>query len=288
MPGALAIVTASDSAYFSLLRGLLRSVRNTAPEDGVCLFVIDLGLSPEQRAWTDSYVDGVADGRWDLDFPDRSLAPRHLQAFTCRPFLPAYFPGHETYLWLDADAWVQDWRAVELFRRAAADGSIGVVAELDRAYSLHFDHGKARKWMHQRYRSAFGKDAADVLCRYPILNAGVFSMLGDSPGWDGWAGLLERGLRLTQDDVDQTALNLLVYAGDLTANFLPAEANWICHWAAPALDTATGRLVHPMLPHRDLGIVHLVGPRPKAGPMELETTDGREVSRWLTYGAEPR
>ncbi len=287
MTGTFALVTGADSAYVALLRGLLESVRNLAPEGSVDLCVIDIGLSPEERAWTEGYADHVADGRWDVDFPERDQAPRHIQGLTCRPFLPNYFPGYEVYLWLDADTWVQDWEAVELFRRAALEGSIGVVPELDAAYSCHYDGGHARTWAHQRYRVAFGKDAADALWWNPLLNAGAFSLRGDSAGWKGWADLLARGTARTLDAVDQTALNVLVYAEELAASFLPSTANWMCHWARPALDEPTGRLVHPTHRQDVLGIVHL-GRVAQEAPVEVETTDDRLVRRWLTYRGEPR
>ena len=43
-----------------------------------------------------------------------------------RPFLPRHFPGYETYLWIDADAWLQDWRAVELYVAAACGDRLAI------------------------------------------------------------------------------------------------------------------------------------------------------------------
>jgi hypothetical protein len=291
MTAGVALVTASDPAYFSLLRGLVRSVRAAAASaaaDALSLCVIDLGLSDGERAWVEEHADHVADGRWDIEIPGGERSPRSLQGITCRPFLPRYFPGHEVYVWIDADAWVQEWTAVELLIRAAADGSIGVVPQLDRAYRVHYDQGRDRLWIYRRYLEAFGELAADVLSRHPMLNAGVFSMRAGSAGWAAWADLLGRGLRRTSLAVDQTALNLMVYAGDVPAHFLPSSVNWMCLFASPVLENASGTLVHPMQPHDTLGIIHLVGPEPKAGPLTIDTTDGGSTSRWLTYRGEPR
>lgn len=251
--------------------------------------VIDVGLDAGERLWLDANVDRVAEGRWDLPFPDRARAPRHLQALTCRPFLPDYFPGHDIYLWLDADTWVQRWTAVELFTAVTADGSIGVVPEIDRAYSCHYDSGLARRWMYHRYRETFGKQAAAAWWWNPVISAGAFSMRGTSSGWTIWVRHLEEGLTTTLDAVDQTALNRAIYSHELPAVFLPAEAHWLCNFALPWLaggDGAEARLVHPMLPHAELGILHLAGTQPKAGPADLPTTDGRSVRRWLTYCAQ--
>jgi CheY-like chemotaxis protein len=184
--------------------------------------------------------------------------------------------------------------AEELLRRSEGrlqgiiDTSADWIWECDRAYSVHYDVGHGRRWMHQRYREAFGKEAADVLWWNPMLNAGVYSLRGDSGAWEAWADLLGRGLRRTQHAVDQIALNVLAYAGDLTPHFLPAHANWLCRWATPGWDESTQRLVHPLLPHSDLGVIHLAGPKPRDGAVEVATTRGSAISRWLTYRGEPR
>src|ERR1019366_3197819 len=71
---------------------------------------------------------------WDLDFPGRAALPRHYQAMTARPYLPRHFPGYETYLWIDADAWVQDDAVLDLFIATARRGELAIVPEIDRGY----------------------------------------------------------------------------------------------------------------------------------------------------------
>jgi hypothetical protein len=285
-PSTLAVVSAADSSYFPLLRGLVQSVRESGPKGSYSLCVIDLGLEPSQRAWTERHVDHVVEGRWDLDFPGRASAPRRIQGLTCRPFLPTYFPGHDAYFWLDADAWVQDWSAVDLFVRACGDGSIGLVPEVDRAYRYHYNAGKPRMWMYRNYRSGFGEDVAKRLWWNPIISAGAFAMLAASEGWDAWAEHLSRGLARTVSSIDQTSLNVAVYSDAMPAAFLPAETHWLCNYATPRLDVTTGKLVHPMLPHAVLGILHLAGPFTKHQQTDVEASDGRTVRRWLTYRGE--
>lgn len=279
-----ALVSAADSAYFPLLRGLLRSARSL-PHGSVRVCVIDLGLGADERAWVDREAARVADGRWDFDFPGRVDAARALQGLSCRPFLPEYFPGHESYLWIDADAWIQEPATVERFRDAARDGALAVVAELDPAYATHFDGGAAKRWLHRQYRVAFGREAADLLFWYPLLNTGVFALRGDSDAWGAWAEPLGEALRRTTEVVDQTTLNALVHGERVRARLLPAEANWMCRFADPAVEAGSGRLVHPLFHERPLGIVHLSAPWVREGARRLATTDGGSVSRWLHDGA---
>jgi hypothetical protein len=296
MPTPLAIVTAVDAAYFRLFQGLVGSLAHAGVDDAT-LCVIDVGLAPDQRAWALAQGARVEEGRWDVDFPRRDERRRSFQAVVCRPFLPRYFPGHETYLWADADTWVQDKDALALLAAAAADGSVAVVPEIDRAYRIHYDLGHVRKWMYRAYRRCFGTEVADLLWWNPMVNAGVYALRGDSACWSAWAEHLIEGLvavgradeAVTDDDwgVDQVSLMYGIYTESLPAHFLPSRCNWMLSHAVPLFDPEGGRFLHPRLPHEPLGLLHLAGVSPKRGPAELCTTGGETVSRWLTWSGEP-
>jgi hypothetical protein len=77
----------------------------------------------------------------------------HLRAITARPFLPKYFPGHETYLWMDADTWLQEWYPIDWYVAAAADGRLAIAPQVDRAYR----HPRGvLNWRMERLRAFFG------------------------------------------------------------------------------------------------------------------------------------
>ena len=144
------------------------------------------GCSGAERRWLEEQGAVVVAPGWDLDFPDRDQTPRYRQAQYGRPFLPKHFPGHDLYIWIDADAWVQDWAAVELFFRAAATGSLAIVPELDRAYRNFFHaweefHGV----IGEGYAAAFDAAMAERLVRHPLLNNGVFALRGRCPALAG-------------------------------------------------------------------------------------------------------
>jgi len=253
------IVSGADRGYFELLAGTLRSIRDKPGGAKIALGVLDVGLTAEQRRWIEGRGARIVTPGWDLDFPERAAAPIYRQAQYGRPFLPRHFPGHDLYMWLDADAWVQDWSAVELFFRAAADGSLAIVPELDRAYRGFFEawdefHGVIR----QGYEAAFDAATAARLVRHPLLNNGVFALRADAPHWRAWSETLAAALRRSRNGlIDQTTLNHVVYVQGLPAHFLPAWCNWISHHAPPIRDPAHGWLSEPNLPHQRLGIVHL-------------------------------
>jgi hypothetical protein len=253
------IVSAADSGYFPLLRELVLSIRDKEAGRAAPIGVFDLGLAADERTWLAAYGVAMAEPGWDVDFPRRKQTPLIRKAQIARPFLRRYFPGYATYLWIDADAWVQDWRAVELFFRAAADGRLAIVPELDRAYRNFFHawdefHGVIRRG----YLAAFDAATADRLVRHPLLNNGAFALAAGAPHWQAWAQTLHGALQRSRNElIDQATLNHVVYAQSLPAHFLPAWCNWISHHAAPLRERGTGALVEPNLPHQRLGIVHL-------------------------------
>lgn len=253
------IVSGADSGYFTLLQGLVSSIRDKPEGTGIAIGVLDVGLSEPEREWLDERGADVVMPGWDLDFPERDAAPRHRQAQYARPFLPRHFPGYDRYLWIDADAWVQDWRAVELFFEASAENKLAIAPELDRAYRNFFDawdefHGV----IGEGYRAAFEEKTAERLLRNPLLNNGVFALAAKAPHWAAWADTLRAALLRSRNGlVDQTTLNHVVYIQNLPAHFLPSWCNWICHHAPPRREAGRGFLTEPNLPHQKLGIVHL-------------------------------
>jgi hypothetical protein len=283
-PAGLLIVSGADSAYFPLLRDTVLSVRAVCPE--AAIGVLDVGLEPEQREWLAGRVTHLVRPGWDIDFPGRAHLSEGRQAQFARPFLPRHFPGYETYLWVDADAWLQDRRAIELFVGAARGGKLAIVPEIDRAYKRHYKRpklfGLTLAW--KNYREAFGWLVADRLGRNPMVNCGVFALRGDAPHWQAWARVMVRVAQRTRFFfVEQTALNYAIFAEHLPVDFLPAYCNWMPGDAAPAFDAARGLFVEPYSPHEVIGIMHLAGAEQKTHVFRLNRLDGGEVETSLRY-----
>ena len=103
------IVTAANEAYAPLLRGLIDSIDQRAPRVFTGLACFDLGLAPGTREWVGRHAAHVVEPGWDLPVGEKLRAEKpELRGLTVRPFLPSYFPGYDAYLWIDADAWVQE------------------------------------------------------------------------------------------------------------------------------------------------------------------------------------
>ncbi|HEX6442642.1 MAG TPA: hypothetical protein VF007_10675 [Stellaceae bacterium] len=280
----LLIVSAADAGYFPLLRDLVLSVR--AQHSTVSIGVLDLGLAPEQRGWLADRVSHLVQPGWDVDFPGRKRVRESFKAQVARPFLPRHFPGYEMYLWIDADAWLQDWRVVELYRAAAGCDRLAIVPEIDRAYKRHYKRpklfGRTLAW--KNYREAFGWRAADRLGRNPMVNCGVFALHRDAPHWQAWTRLIAQVLQRTCFFyAEQTALNYAIFAERLPVNFLPAYCNWLAGDAAPAFDVRRGVFVEPHAPHEVIGVMHLAGPQQKTQRFSLQRLDGGTVETMLRY-----
>lgn len=278
------IVSAADEKYHHLLLGLVLSLRALPASREMAVVALDVGMTAAQRealaalgvtcvAASLEPLPPRADGR-----PPLSVAQR------LRPQIPRLVPGYGTYLWMDADLWVQrDW-VVPLFLRAAGRGAMAIVPEVHVAYPSLYGASQLRAHF-ATWRRLFDQQTAEALARNPTINSGLFALRGDAPHWDLWAGTLQA--ILARDDTyygEQLALNHLLYTRprEAPARFLAASCNWICHQALPVVDHQSGLLCDPVPPYPVLGAVHLtVGA--KEGEKSLRATDGGQVTRSLKY-----
>ncbi len=279
------IITAADANYFELVQGTILSVREKPEGANVAIGFFDLGCTPEQLQWLQTQVNFIKTPDWDFDFPGRNEAPEHLKGLLARPFLRQYFPNFDIYLWVDADAWVQNWKAVQLLVKGAAKRGLAVVPELDRSYYLAY--GKLpwySEFVYGDYQAAFGEEVAQQLHSYPTINAGVFALHKDAPHWEVWAEYLGQGLQQHVSLMtDQIALNRLVYGTELFNNteMLPALCNWSCNFGLPVWEKDRACFVEPYLPQDAIGILHMTGH--KHDLLQLATTDGDTIEISLRY-----
>jgi lipopolysaccharide biosynthesis glycosyltransferase len=266
-------ITGGDANYFDLMRDCIDSLQATPEGRAMSLGILDCGLTDEQRAWCRACGATLVVPQWDFEFPGREKLKDGYKALTARPFLPRYFPGFDLYLWIDGDCWVQQGDVVALFLAAARTGRLAVAPEIHRSMR-HYRHA----WTEfstingAAYESAFGKEIADRLIRYPLINAGVFAIAADAPHWQGWAELLGEALQRSTDMTDQIALNVLAYDKGFACEPLPSRCNWPVHHATPAWDADRALFVEPAMPYEPLGILHLT-----IYTKRLATMDVREV-----------
>ncbi|MDC1365744.1 glycosyl transferase [Pelagibacteraceae bacterium] len=261
------IVSLADSNYFELLNELVDSIKSFEKSKDTAICILDAGLSVQQRDTLSRKVDEIKSAEWDIDVPAFKVKGREwLKSQVSRAFLPKYFPNYEKYLWIDCDAWVNDWNSVELYFKACENGKLGITQTLGPGYKImskvNWLFGKVAIIKSQNFKHAIkskiGINKARKLAFAPHINIGVFSLEKNSPGWSSWQKNLEQTLKSGNIfGSEGLAINMSVYIDDLETEFLPLNCNWITSNLLPKFDEVKNTFVEPYLPNYEIGIMHL-------------------------------
>ena len=261
------IVSLADSNYFELLDELVNSIKSFEKSKDTAICILDAGLSAEQKEILSKKVDEIKPAEWDIEVPAiKVFGKEWLKSQVSRAFLPKYFPNYEKYLWIDCDAWVNDWSSVELYFEACNDGKLGITQTLGPGYKImskvNWLFGKIAIIKSQNFKHAIkskiGIAKARKLAFAPHINIGVFSLEKNSPGWSSWQKNLEQTLRSGNIfGSEGLAINMSVYIDNLETEFLPLGCNWIASNLLPKFDETLNTFVEPYLPNYKIGIMHL-------------------------------
>jgi len=261
------IVSLADANYFELLNELVDSIKNFEESKDVAICILDAGLTDQQKTILSKKVDEIKSAEWDIEVPAFKVKGREwLKSQVSRAFLPKYFPDYEKYLWIDCDAWVNDWNTVELYFKACENGTLGITQTLGPGYKImskvNWLFGKIAIIKSQNFKHAvkskIGINKARKLAFAPHINIGVFSLEKNSPGWTSWQKNLEQTLKSGNVfGSEGLAINMSVYIDELETEFLPLNCNWIASNLLPKFDEIQNTFVEPYLPHYKIGIMHL-------------------------------
>ena len=261
------IVSLADSNYFELLNELVDSIKSFEKSKDTAICILDAGLSEEQKNELSKKVDEIKSAEWDIDVPAFKVKGKEwLKSQVSRAFLPKYFPSYEKFLWIDCDAWVNDWNSVELYFKACENGKLGITQTLGPGYKImskvNWLFGKVAIIKSQNFKHAIkskvGINKARKLAFAPHINIGVFSLEKNSLGWASWRKNLEQTLKSGNIfGSEGLAINMSVYIDDLETEFLPLNCNWIASNLLPKFDEIKNTFVEPYLPNYKIGIMHL-------------------------------
>ncbi len=298
-----AIVTLADSNYFDLLIELIDSINSHKGSENVSICVLDAGLSKQQNQVIKQKVHSIKKAEWDIDVPKHKVAGQEwLKSQVSRAFLPRYFPEFKKYLWIDCDAWINDWYSVDLFFRACENGKLGITQSVGSGYrvlsKVKWLFGKLALIKSQNYKhakkSGFPELTARKIAFSPHINIGVFSLEKDSKCWDLWQEILKKALSSGEIfGSEGLAINIAVYDKNIDVEFLPLYCNWIASNVLPKYDSKRETFVEPYLPHNKIGIMHLaagiwIGSKDmrvnKDIKIKIKTTTGNEVNKSLRFG----
>ena len=298
------IVSLADSNYFELLNELIDSIKQFQESKDIAICILDAGLSKEQKTKLSKKVDEIKTAEWDIQVSQKKVKGQEwLKSQVSRAFLPKYFPNYEKYLWIDCDAWVNDWNSVELYFKACDDGKLGITQTLGPGYKImskvNWLFGKIAIIKSQNFKHAvkskIGLSKARKLAFAPHINIGVFSLEKNSPGWASWQKNLKETLK--EGNIfgsEGLAINMSVYIDDLETEFLPLNCNWIASNLLPKFDENKNTFVEPYLPNYKIGIMHLAagiwdGDKDmrldKEVKIKIESTKKNLLSKSLRYGS---
>ena len=261
------IVSLADSNYFDLLNELVDSIKTFEKSKETAICILDAGLTDNQKSILLKKVDEIKSAEWDIEVSSFKIKGKEwLKSQVSRAFLPKYFPNYEKYLWIDCDAWVNNWESVELYFKACENGKLGITQTLGPGYKItskvSWIFGKVAIIKSQNFKHAIkskiGLFKARKLAFAPHVNIGVFSLEKNSPGWTSWQKNLEQTLKSGNIfGSEGLAINMSIYIDDLETEFLPLNCNWIASNLLPKFDEIQNTFVEPYLPNYKIGIMHL-------------------------------
>ena len=262
-----AIITLADSNYFEMLNELIDSIHKHPESKKISICVLDAGLKDSQIKSIEKKVYKIKKANWDIEVPNYKVGGKEwLKSQVSRAFLPNYFPEFKKYLWIDCDAWVQDWNCIELYFKACENGKLGITQTMGQGYRIM----SKVKWLigsialikSQNYKHARSSGINEVDSRKiafaPHLNIGVFSLEKNSNCWQVWQKNLKKTLSKGKIfGSEGLAINLSVYVDNVHTEFLPLNCNWLPSNLLPKYDTEKDIFVEPNLPNYQIGIMHL-------------------------------
>ena len=296
------IVSLADANYFPLLEELVDSIKRFKESENIAICILDAGLTEDQKNILIKKVDKIKLAEWDIEVPGYKVRGKDwLKSQVSRAFLPKYFPDYEKYLWIDCDAWVNDWKCIKLYFQACDNGKLGITQTMGPGYKttskVNWLIGKLAIIRSQNFKHAvkskIGYDKARKLAFAPHINIGVFSLEKNSNGWQTWQDNLKKTLKTGNIfGSEGLAINMSVYIDNLETEFLPLNCNWIASNLLPKYDNQQNTFVEPYLPNYKIGIMHLAAGIWKDGKdmrvdknvqIEIESLNKEKVIKSLRY-----
>tara|TARA_B100001989_G_scaffold102421_1_gene71637 strand:+ start:498 stop:1409 length:912 start_codon:yes stop_codon:yes gene_type:complete len=296
------IVSLADANYFPLLEELIDSIKRFKQSENIAICILDAGLTEDQKEKISKKIDGIKVAEWDIEVPGYKVKDKEwLKSQVSRAFLPKYFPNYEKYLWIDCDAWVNDWECIELYFKACDNGKLGITQTIGPGYKItskvNWLFGKLAVIKSQNFKHAIKSkipyEKARKLAFAPHINIGVFSLEKNSVGWEIWQKNLEQTLKAGNIfGSEGLAINMAVYIDNLETEFLPLNFNWITSNLLPKFDESKNTFVEPYLPNYKIGIMHLAAGIWKNGKdmrvdknieIEIESLSGKKILKSLRY-----
>ena len=296
------IVSLADEKYFNLLEELIESIKRFPESKNIAICVLDAGLNQDQIDKIKNKVDEIKKAEWDIEVSTLKVKGKEwLKSQVSRAFLPKYFSNYKKYLWIDCDAWVNDWSSIELYFKACDKGKLGITQSIGPGYrvlsKVKWLFGKFAIIKSQNFKHAISSkidmQKARKIAFAPHINIGVFSLEKNSSVWSIWQNNLKETLKHGRIfGSEGLAINLSVYVDNVDTEFLPLGCNWIASNVLPKFDESKREFVEPYLPNNKIGIMHLAAGIWKEGKdmrldksikIEIKSLNDNAISKSLRF-----
>jgi hypothetical protein len=265
----VAAFTACNQRFFPLLEGMFESLflqinKGLKRIDWFSLCVFQEGLTPAQIEKLNDYgVKNVDVSTFDLAKPYpayRDSLTEFPVSYGIRPLLPQFAENVDAIIWIDADIWFQDHRAVE-----------------DAIWSLHFNidvcavpvEGRISSYktpgmieiVKNTFAGFFGHEACAKFGEFPVLNMGFWGAKPSSSLWSLWQNNMNQALEITGGNlrfgIEESAFNYTIYKNEMPFVPLPHVYNCSVKEIKDKYALIDGQLCMAMVPFEKISAVHL-------------------------------
>ena len=263
----ITIVSGGDTKYFQLLKELAHSVRDKPEGKDINIVFLDGGLSKEDIDYFKNLNINVINPGWCNSLAERRAKGRDfLKINIAKLYLDQLISNTEIIIWVDADAWIQNFEFINLYDLVARKKKLAIVSQASRLQPQHIQY---RKWFfHQLVelrnilyknarRSGLKLSEIKSLQARPTLNAGSYALHIDAPHWKQfrfWQNeILKKGRLFTSD---QLAMGLTIYHDNFSYEALPDICNYMGPWRFSNEDNV---FVDYYAPYNPVSVMHLAG-----------------------------
>ena len=194
--------------YFELLIELIESIKNTNTYKDTPFYILDLGLTDNQKHTLSNMVNNIQLTNWDIPFNNNP--PNHHKCIIARAFLEKYFPNHEYYFWLDADSWIQNESSIDTFLNMSIQHGIAAGQNIHASSFLSDPGLKQSNIPPYRWNP-------DLFSKRPHIWASSICYKKDSPISKAWQATMREiaPLHASPFWVDQNALNVIFHENNI-------------------------------------------------------------------------
>ena len=263
----ITIVSGGDTKYSQLLKELAHSMRDKPEGKDINIVFLDGGLSKEDiNYFKNLNINVINPGLCNSLAERRARGRDFLKINIAKLYLDQLITNTEIIIWVDADAWIQNFEFINLYNLVARKKKLAIVSQASRLQPQHIQY---RKWFfHQLvelrnilYKNAIrsGLKLSDIksLQAKPTLNAGSYALHINAPHWKQfrfWQNeILKKGRLFTSD---QLAMGLTIYHDNFSYEALPDTCNYMGPWRYSNEDRV---FVDYYAPYNPVSVMHLAG-----------------------------